>query len=267
MTSPFSARRRDNVANLWTVALDDSGDGTGKGFLLAGSLFGNKSGWNSFNKFWRACLRAEPNIKYFHQKELTGFCGEFWQFMDSDKWPKPTGREAANLKRDALAHVIAQSSLRAHVLALSIPEYREVRATAPNAKLFLDEDPWIYLLQEVVFDTARIITEVDSRAKVAFLSDSSEKAVRYTEFYLGFKKKNLVIAERMVGLTHGEDGLYYALQAADLIAAEGKKCYDLIFDPATTARDVPLPEKFTTIATIPKDRIAAVIANQAVNRR
>jgi hypothetical protein len=255
------------VANLWNVALDDSGDGAGKDFLLAGSLFGNKSAWNSFNKSWRACLRAEPKIKYFHQKELTGFCGEFRQFMNSEKWPKPSGSQAANRKRDALALVIAQSSLKAHALALSIPEYREVRATAPNAKVFLDEDPWIYLLQEVVFDTARIIAEVDSRAEVAFLSDSSEKAVRYTEFYLGFKRKNPVIAERMVGITHGDEGYYYALQAADLIAAEGKKCYDLIFDPAKEARDVPLLEKFTAVATIPKERIAAVIANQAINRR
>jgi hypothetical protein len=133
------------VANVWRVALDDSGDGTQKDFLLAGSLFGNKSAWNSFNKSWRACLLAEPSIDYFHQKELTALDGQFLQFRDKDKWPKPTGSQAANRKRDALAHVIEQSSLRAHGLALSIPEYREVRAAAPNAKLFLDEDPWAFI--------------------------------------------------------------------------------------------------------------------------
>lgn len=255
------------MADLWSVSLDDSGDGAGKDFLLAGSLFGNKSSWNSFNKSWRACLRAEPTIKYFHQKELTGLVGEFRQFTDREKWPTPSGSQAANRKREALALVIAQSSLKAHALALSIPEYREVRATAPNAKLFLDEDPWIYLLQEVVFDTARIIAEIDSRAEVAFLSDSSENAVRYMKSYLGFKSKNPVIAERMAGITHGDERHSYALQAADLIAAEGKKCYDLIFGPAEKARDVPLLEKFTTIATISKNRIATVITNQAINRR
>jgi hypothetical protein len=218
------------VANRWRVALDDSGDGTRKDFLLAGSLFGNKSAWNSFNKSWRACLRAVPSIDYFHQKELTGLNGQFLQFKDNDTWPKPTGGQAANRKRDALALVIEQSSLRAYGLALSIPEYREVRAAAPNAKLFLDEDPWIYLLQEVAFDTARMIAEMDPKAEVAFLSDSSEKSLRYTEFYLGFKKKNPVIAKRMVGITHGEEEHFFALQAADLIAAEAKKCYDVIFE-------------------------------------
>lgn len=151
--------------------------------------------------------------------------------------------------------------------SLSIPEYRGVRATAANAKRFLDEDPWIYLLQEVVFDTARIIAGMDSKAEVTFLSDSSEKAVRYTDFYLGFKKKNPVIAKCMVGITHGEERHYYALQAADLIAAEAKKCYDMIFETGKDVREVPLLEKFTTVATIPRDRIAAIVANQAINRR
>lgn len=255
------------MANRWRVALDDSGDGTRKDFLLAGSLFGNKSAWNSFNKSWRACLRAVPSIDYFHQKELTGLNGQFLQFKDNDTWPKPTGGQAANRKRDALALVIEQSSLRAYGLALSIPEYREVRAAAPNAKLFLDEDPWIYLLQEVAFDTARMIAEMDPKAEVAFLSDSSEKSLRYTEFYLGFKKKNPVIAKRMVGITHGEEEHFFALQAADLIAAEAKKCYDVIFETGKEMREVPLLEKFTTVATIPRERIAGIVANQAINRR
>jgi hypothetical protein len=254
------------VANVWCVALDDSGDGTQKDFLLAGSLFGNKSTWNSFNKAWRACLRAEPSIDYFHQKELTALDGQFRQFKDKDKWPKPTGSQAANRKRDELARVIEQSSLKAYGLALSIPEYREVRATAPNAKLFLDADPWIYLLQEVAFDTATKIAEMDQKAEVAFLSDSSDKSTRYTQFYLGFKKKNPVIAKRIVNITHREEENHYALQAADLIAAEAKKCYDEIFETGKEVREVPLLEKFTTVATIPRERIAGIVANQAINR-
>jgi hypothetical protein len=255
------------LASLWCVALDDSGDETRKDFLLAGSLFGNKLTWNTFNKSWRACLRADPSINYFHQKELTALNGEFLQFRDNERWPKPSGSQAANRKREALAQVIAQSTLKAHGLALSIPEYREVRDTAPNAKLFLDEDPWIYLLQEVVFDTARMIAEIDPNAEIAFLSDSSDKSLRYTKFYLGFKKKNPVMAKWMTGITHGEDERCYAIQAADLIAAEAKKCYDVIFDTRTGEPTVPLLEKFTAVATIPRDRIAGIIAKQAINRR
>jgi hypothetical protein len=131
------------VANLWNVALDDSCEGAGRDFLLAASLYGNKSAWNSFNRSWRACLRAEPRIEYFHQKELTGLRGQFRQFRDRARWPKPSGGQAANCKRTALEDVIKQSSLRAHTLAVSIREYRQVRKTAPNAKLFLDEDLWI----------------------------------------------------------------------------------------------------------------------------
>lgn len=108
--------------------------------------------------------------------------------------------------------------------------------------------------------------EVDPKAEVAFLSDSSEKAVRYTEFYLGFKKKNPVIAKRMVGIAHSDEEHCYAIQSADLIAAEAKKCYDVIFETGKKVREVPLLEKFTMVATIPRDRIEGVIANQAINR-
>jgi hypothetical protein len=112
-----------------------------------------------------------------------------------------------------------------------------------------------------------MISEIDPKAEVAFLSDSSEKSPRYTEFYLGFKKKNPIIAKRMVGITHGEEEHHFALQAADLIAAEAKKCYDVIFETGKELREVPLLEKFTTVATIPRERIAEIVANQAINRR
>lgn len=254
------------MANVWCVALDDSDDGKREHYLLAGSLFGNKTAWNNFNKAWHACLCAEPRVEYFHQKELTALDGQFHQFKDRRKWPKPTGSEAANLKREALVNVIATSSLSAHALALSVPEYNDIRDKAPNAKLFLDPDPWIYLLQEVAFDTATRIAADDAKAAIAFLSDSSNKSVRYTEFYQGFKKKNPKIAQKMVGITHDEERSSYALQAADLVAAEAKKCYDELFQTSKQPKQIQLLDKFVTVATIPKERIAAVIAHQTINR-
>jgi hypothetical protein len=263
-------QRKDFMVNLWQVAIDDSGDEKKSEFVLAGSLFGAQSDWDEFNEAWKSCLHNDPKIEHFHQKELTDLSGEFIQFRDKGKWPKPLGSEAANRKRDALAEVIAQSSLRAHGLALSVPVYLEVRDCMPNAKMFLDPDPWVYLLQEVAFDTARRIRELDPKASIAFLSDGKNKKVaeRYTDFYFGFKKKNPQIAKYMTGITHGEDEKYYALQAADLIASEAKKCCDHIFETKEKVRDIHIPlfKRFVEILTIPKERIEGIIARQAINR-
>lgn len=254
------------MANLWRVGLDDSDDGRRKVFIVAGALFGNKSAWNKFHKAWRDCLKTSPRIQYFHQKELTSLTGEFMQFRDEDKWPKPLGSEAANRKREALATAIEQSSLQAHGLALSIPDYLEVRSSALNAKRFLDKDPWIYLLQEVAFDTARRIEQIDPKASVAFVSDDSNNARRYTEFYISFKKKNPRIAKRMSGITHANSEVCYPVQAADLIAAEAKKCCAVIFQSGKIPKEIRLLGKFATIATIPKSRISELMAKQAINR-
>lgn len=264
--------RRDTMANLWTVSLDDSGDKKKEKYVIAGSLFGNKTAWKDFNKAWRSALHAPPRIEHFHQKELTSLDGEFLQFRDDAKWPMPTGSQAANMKREALSQAILNSDLQCHGLLIGVPDYLDVRSSEPNAKLFLDPNPWIYLLQEVAFDTARLVLHEDPKANIAFISDDSNKAQsdRYLHFYRGFKMKNPEIAERMLGLTHGNDKLIYSLQASDLIAADVKKFYDELLNPQKpgnpkTPKHLPL-EKFAKIATITKERLVCVIAKQAINR-
>jgi hypothetical protein len=120
-------KRRDIMANLWTIAFDDSGDERKAVFIIAGCLVGNKAEWNDFNKAWRKGLHRSPRIEHFHQKEYASRNEEFRQFFDKTKWPEPSGKEAARDKRDALLSVIAKSRLSCYALALRVPDYVRVR--------------------------------------------------------------------------------------------------------------------------------------------
>jgi len=250
------------MSSLWTVALDDSGDGCKAVFIIAGCLVGNKADWKSFNKSWRKQLRAEPRIEYFHQKELASMDGEFRQFCNASKWPKPKGKEAAWNKREALLDAIARSTLNCYALALRVPDYERVRNESEKAKKYLDKDPWAYLIQELAFDAASKIVEFDPKAHVAFVAGPHEKKAQYEMFYEGFKAKNPNIAKHLLGLIHGDFRELYSLQAADLIASEAKKCWEES-ERKDSAEDVfqkhNILSRFIGFNTIHEERLRGVI--------
>ena len=134
-------------------------------------------------------LHLTPRIEHFHQKEYSSRDGEFRQFYDRVKWPEPKGKEAAKQKRDALLLAIGSSPLNCYALAIRVSDYNRVRDDTEKAKKFLDKDPWSYLIQELAFDTSRLIVEFDSKANIAFVAGPHEKKAQYEEFYDGFKKE------------------------------------------------------------------------------
>ena len=259
----------DSMANLWGVALDDSGDER-KTFIIAGSLMGNKADWNDFNKAWRKVLRAEPSIEYFHQTEYASHTGEFRQFWDKAKWPVPSGREAAKKKRDALLSVIAKSELGCCAMLLRAAEYESVRGQSQKAREFLDKDPWTYLLQELAFNTSRTILTVEPKANIAFIAGPHDKAAQYESFYEGFKKKNGKIAEHMLSMTHGNYKKIYSLQAVDLIASESKKlweCADRKESDEEVLAKHPIISRFVGFDSISKKRLEDVVSVQRKKRK
>jgi hypothetical protein len=261
------------VANLWKVFLDDSGDEKKQRFIAVGSLLGDKAAWNDFNKSWRKALHAPPLIEHFHYKEFIVLDGQFRQFRDKIKWPKPTGSEAANEKRQVLEDVILNSSLCSHGLVVDVPGYIRVRNTAPNAKLFLGKDPWGYAIQEVALEITRAIIGPNPKAQVSYVSDDSSSAPEYTKAYINFKEKNPKIAKSMLGLSHLPDEQWYGLQAADLIASAVKQCYDeKEQDDSEEAffklvKKRPLFKNFVKIGFIDEMRLRKIVASQTINKQ
>jgi hypothetical protein len=254
------------MATLWTISIDDSGDAHKKVFIIAGCLVGNKEEWSAFHKAWRSELSNPPgNIEYFHQKECAGRSGEFRQFYDRAKWPPPSGKEAAQQKREALLVAIAKSPLSCYAMALRVADYEYVRNSSQKAKKYLHTDPWAYLIQELAFDTASSIVGFDPAANIAFMAGPHEKSAQYEEFYEGFKQKNPVIADHMLSMTHGDFRKLYSLQAADLIASESKKCWESA-ERGDLEDDVfknhPILARFIQFKTIHKERLEGVVAVQ-----
>jgi hypothetical protein len=258
------------MANLWSVSIDDSGDAKKIEYVIAGCLIGNKAAWSAFHKAWRRQLHLSPRIEYFHQKECASMTGEFRQFLDKLKWPKPLGSDARSDKRSALLSVIANSNLKAYAMAVRVPEYEAVRRQSKKARRFLDKDPWAYLVQELAFDTAKTILKSDPNANVAFMAGPHEKSAQYEKFYEGFKAKNPVIAEHMLSITHGDYRKIYSLQAADLIASESKKSFESAekkeSEQAIFQRH-PILGSFIAFQTIPKERLKGVIRVQGKKRK
>ena len=263
----LGVRPGDYVLNLWKAFLDDSADQKREKFMVAGCLFGKKQDWNAFNKEWRNALHAEPRIEYFHGKELSQLDGEFAQFRNPVMWPKPTGSEAANKKRDLLRAVIeGQSGLVAFGCGILVPEYHRVRESHPRGKVFLAKDAFEYVLQLVIDRAAKTIAEIDSKAKTAFISDDSERAPVYSQVYVNWKETNPQAAKSMLGIAHLNDEKVYGLQAADMAATVVNGSYHLLEKSSDAQTGFPLEARFWRIEVHRENNLVRMLNKQPLHQ-
>lgn len=243
----LGTRKGDFVAQFWKAFIDDSADEKRAEFIVAGCIFGPKELWNVFNKAWRKALHESPRIEYFHGKELRSLNGEFFRFRDPVKYPKPAGSSAANAKRDRLRAVVESSGLLLCGVGVLVPEYQRVRASHPRGIQYLAEDPFEYVLQQLVFEVTSAIVKRDSTVKIGFTSDCSSRSEVYSRVYVDAKKRNPETAKAMLGLAHLDDRATYGLQAADMAASSVKTSYDNLGRDEEEKRSLPLELAFWRI--------------------
>ncbi len=248
----------------WKVFIDDSADAQKKQYVIAGALLGRKDEWHSFTKKWRKVLHTAPRIEYFHQKEFSYSNGEFLQFRNQDMWPQPLGRQTALAKRDALRDVIRQSKLVAVGIGVLVPDYEKVRETHPRGKVFMAKDVFEWALQNVISQAVAAIKKVDRTALIAFISDNSNKAPRYSEVFGNWKQRNPQSAELMLNITHIDDEKCPGLQAADMIASTTKKAFDNQFSTGQVDFNAPLLSEFWRIGIVNEDYLITVLDNQSL---
>jgi len=262
----FGLRKRDFILHLWKAFVDDSADEKREKFVVAGCLFGAKASWSAFNKEWRKALHAEPRIEHFHGKELRRLEGQFGQFRDPVRWPKPTGSGVANKKRDLLRCVIEhQSSLVAFGCGVLVPEYHAVRNSHPRGRVFLAEDPFEYVLQLVISRAAETIIGIDGRARIAFVSDDSSRSAVYSQVYANWKEKNPKTAKSMLGIAHLDDEKVYGLQAADMAASVVKSSYDALEESSDLQTGFPLESRFWRIEVHRKENLLTMLETQPLH--
>lgn len=247
----------------WKVCIDDSCDGMRNKYICAGSLIGNKESWNKFNKNWRAVLNRHPSLMYFHGKDLPWLKGPFAQFRNKEMYPPPAGIEAAKAKREELRNVIEESDLIGFGVGVLVPEYLRIRDSHPRGKTFMAQDPFEYILQELIYRTTKTIVDHRGAVEVSFVSDSSNRASVYEAVYADWKKWNPKTAKSMRGITHEDDKIHYGLQAADMAASSVNEIYRSHFDSGTVPVEYPLSECFWRIGRIDETYLLDMLEHQS----
>jgi hypothetical protein len=234
--------------------------------MVAGSLVGDKQRWSVFFKEWRMALDADPAIKHYHGKDLKGLKGPFAQFRDRSKWiTEQDGWDAAYRKRDKLRGVIDTSSLIGFGVGVNIPEYNRIRDTHPRAKFFLPKDAFVFVLQSLIYELAKTVQEkINPKARVAFISDDSNRANEYSRIYRDWKRWNPNTAKAMLEISHLDDTKYYGLQAADLAATTVKEVYEQHWKAGKIKEQFPLHSRFWRIANVDEQYMLNVLDNQTL---
>lgn len=211
---------------LYRTWFDDTWDEKHEKYAVATGLIARHRTWSDFAEAWKAALHASPRIEYFYVKELRRLDGQFLQFRDPVKWPKPTGSKAASDKRERLRKVIeTNGQLAAISVGVLIEDFNLLRDADPRAAEFFRPDPYEMALQCFVLEVARMVRRIskeqglgDNGHCVGFVSDLDERASTYTSVYGDFVKKNPDLAQVMRGLSHLDDKKWAPLQAADMVA-------------------------------------------------
>jgi hypothetical protein len=189
-------------------------------YTLACALVGDQDVWNRVYNEWVDVLDAAPVIGYFTSKDWRNRKGEFAQFNDTTKYPEPTGREAADRKRNELKKIIESSSLQAIVVAVFLPEYERVKARYPNeVARYFGKGPFEAAFLSLMFECGKEIVKFPEHSGLVFLCDEDQNAPQHVQLYLGFKEKNPRTAKILAGIGHMDDRWNPGIQAADLVAS------------------------------------------------
>jgi hypothetical protein len=224
------------LAVLCMAYVDDSSDAKQEEYVIACAVIGSQLEWNRVFILWDEALRKEPAIKYFHSLEWRSLSGEFAQFRDNAKWPKPLGGEAADSKRDLLRQVVAKSELNAILVSTMMPDYERVRAAYPDEVTFyFGNGPFEAAFQSLLFECGTEVGKSTGGNVVGFICDENEHAVEHTKLYLDFKKKNPKTAQVLAGIGHFDDKHNPGVQAADLVAHLANQLF------RTNSADGPFP--------------------------
>ena len=250
------------MSKHYKIFIDDSADGLRKKYVVAGALIDTKEAWHAFTVKWKHLLRSKPAIPYFHAVELGGLHGPFKQFKDNQIWPPPSGKRAAERKRDLLVELIESSNLIAVGCAVLIPDYEKVRSAYPEVSC-LSKDAFQFALQQISVLAVNVVKEIDADGQVSFVMDSSSRASHYEKLFERFLIANPVTATAVKSFRHLDDKKVPALQAADLCAATVKSAFDR-FDEGTFVRPLPFFDKrFCQIAYMNESYLIEVIKGQS----
>jgi hypothetical protein len=230
---------------IWT-ALDESSDRLQqKVFVVAGYLARQKE-WIDIERHWTRRLEQE-SMKYFSSHECVSLTGEFRRFRDPIAYPRPHGRQAANLIRDDLQRILRAASAIGFGLGVNLKDWRAVRRSS-RARKALGPNPYeqTYLTMMIVI-AGECNDQMPGKAGsevVAYLCDEHDRSVNVKAVYDKLKENNPVCAEWMGSLSYMDNELSPALQGADLLAG---RCKEFLLEYIAKPKNESLVDKYKLI--------------------
>ena len=155
-------------------------------------------------------------MRYFKSSEYFGLRGEWAKFRGLE-YPKPRGREAAQMLRADLEHIIENCGIKAMAVGIPVPVIREVGAM-PEFAGKIPNNPYDWAMQSIFQESVKDLQKLRGHHQIAFVHDDGNDFSRLYEIYLAFKRKNPDYARNMAAFSALDDKLHPPIQAADMVA-------------------------------------------------
>lgn len=203
-------------------SLDESSDRKQRDAFVVAGLVMAQPAWTELERAWDRMV-TDRGIGHFKTSEFRGLRGGFAKFHDGTKYPKPTGRAAAQEIFDDLALLIRSNKHWSLGLAvgLNLSDYRALRKSSRVRRLF-PRNPYRFVYHTIMVMLAMMVGEFKESEPIAFLCDEHSLAKDLSNTYAALKESNPHAARFMGSLTFTKDELSPALQVADLIVGEYK---------------------------------------------
>jgi hypothetical protein len=204
--------------------LDDSHDQFDKEVFAVAGFYGWSLGFIDAEVEWQKCLDRH-GLKYFHAVECENVRGEFWKLrrdlrcatLDSQK------AAAAEIREEFLSVINRATEIDGIGLCVPLVAYREVLATEPEARIFLQDRHFYFAYHTLMIELVKRC-ETDFRSHwIGFVCDDHSNRKEAEAAYTELKEKNPKSAKRMASMTHADDKVVLALQMADLLAYEARR--------------------------------------------
>ena len=184
---------------LWRASIDDSADKNREKVIISALLLGDSEQWRTLVRPLKVLL-AENGMEYFKSSECGRLDGQFRQFRNELKYPKPKGREAADGIRDELDQIIKRSEVVGLGVIVPVAVFNTVYAEPQYAAILSSHDPYKWAIQILWGECVKGMRELGRNHIVTFAHDDGENYDRLRRLFIDYKAKNPNLAQRMADL-------------------------------------------------------------------